>query len=108
MQSFAAEVGRRWPFLDEPQARRLAHAYGTRTARLLDGIDSREDLGAQFGGGMTRVEVDYLVREEWARSAEDIYWRHSKTGLHASPADQQNLAAYLRSIDRLRPALTTS
>ncbi len=107
MKAFAAEVGRRWPFLDEPQARRLAHAYGTRAARLLDGVGSREDLGAQFGGGMTRVEVDYLVREEWARSAEDIYWRHSKTGLHATPADQQRLAEYLQRSGSARPAAAT-
>ena len=107
MRALAAEVGRRWPFLDEPQARRLAHAYGTRAARLLDGVHSREAMGAQFGGGMTQREVDYLVREEWAGTAEDIYWRHSKTGLHASPADQQRLTAYLQSIDRVRPALAS-
>ena len=65
---------------------------------MLDGVGSREAMGEDFGGGMTRVEVDYLVREEWARSAEDIYWRHSKTGLHASPADQQRLVAYLRDM----------
>ena len=30
---------------------------------------------------MTQREVDYLVREEWARTADDVYWLHSKTGL---------------------------
>lgn len=94
--AFIAEVRRRWPFLDLRQARRLARAYGTRISRLLDGVSSREGMGEDFGGGMTRVEVDFLIREEWARSAEDIYWRHSKTGLHASPADQQRLVAYLQ------------
>ena len=94
--AFIAEVRRRWPFLDLRQARRLAGAYGTRISRLLDGVSSREGMGEDFGGGMTRVEVDFLIREEWARSAEDIYWRHSKTGLHASPADQQRLIAYLQ------------
>ncbi len=69
-----------------------------RALRVLDGVGSREAMGEDFGGGMTRLEVDYLVREEWARSAEDIYWRHSKTGLHASPADQQRLVAYLQNI----------
>ena len=94
--AFIAEVRRRWPFLDPLQARRLARAYGTRISRLLDGVGSREGMGQDFGGGMTRVEVDFLIREEWARSAEDIYWRHTKTGLHASPADQQKLATYLQ------------
>ena len=94
--AFIDKVRRHWPFLDEPQARRLARAYGTRISRLLDGVGSRADMGEDFGGGLTRVEVDFLIREEWARSAEDLYWRHTKTGLHASPADQQRLAAYLR------------
>ena len=101
--------GRRWPFLDAPQARRLAHAYGTRIAQVLAGVSSREAMGEDFGGGLTRVEVDYLIREEWARSADDIYWRHSKTGLHASPADQQRLAAYLQKSGHAgqeRPART--
>jgi glycerol-3-phosphate dehydrogenase len=59
---------------------------------------------------LTQIEVDYLVREEWARSVEDIYWRHSKTGLHASPAEQQRLAAYLQktgNTGQARPAQAT-
>jgi glycerol-3-phosphate dehydrogenase len=98
MDAFITDVRRRWPFLDALHARRLAHAYGTRISRLLGGVHSREDMGEDFGGGLTRVEVDYLVREEWAASAEDLYWRHSKAGLYASPADERRLVAYLRSI----------
>jgi len=26
--------------------------------------------------------LDYLTREEWAETAEDILWRRSKLGLH--------------------------
>ncbi len=96
VDAFIAAVRRRWPFLDVLQARRLARAYGTRISRLLDGVSSRDGMGEDFGGGLTRVEVDFLIREEWARSAEDIYWRHSKTGLKASLADQQRLVDYLQ------------
>ena len=52
-------------------------------------------MGEEFGGGMTRVEVDYLVREEWARSVEDVAWRHSKAGLGATAADLRRLRDYL-------------
>ena len=86
---------RRWPFLGEQQSRRLARAYGTRALRLLDGAQSGTDLGDAFGGGMTAREVDYLVREEWARSARDVYWLHSKTGLHATPDDRKRLDDHL-------------
>jgi glycerol-3-phosphate dehydrogenase len=91
----AASLHRLWPFLHEAEARRLACAYGTRASRWLEGARSRADLGEDFGGGMSRREVDYLVREEWARSPEDVYWRHSKTGLHATPAEAAQLRDYL-------------
>jgi glycerol-3-phosphate dehydrogenase len=107
VDAFAADLRRRWPFLDALQARRLARAYGTRVSRVLNGVRSREDMGEDFGGGLTRVEVDHLVREEWARTTEDILWRHSKTGLHATPADQQRLAAYLQGSSQPRPAQAT-
>ncbi len=95
VDGYASDLQRRWPFLGERQSRRLARAYGTRAATLLEGAQSGADLGEDFGGGMTAREVDYLVREEWARSAHDVYWLHSKTGLHAAPADRQRLDDYL-------------
>ena len=91
----AAALHRLWPFLGEADARRIARAYGTRARAWLEGARSRADLGEDFGGGMTQREVDYLVREEWARSADDICWLHSKTGLDATPADRARLEKYL-------------
>ncbi len=91
----AAALRRLWPFLSEADARRIARAYGTRARRWLEGVRTRADLGQDFGGGMTQREVDYLVREEWARTAHDVYWLHSKTGLRATPADRRRLADYL-------------
>jgi glycerol-3-phosphate dehydrogenase len=97
MESFVGNVQDRWPFLGTAQAWRLARAYGTRISQLLGDIESCGDMGEDFGGGLTRVEVDFLMDEEWATSAEDLYWRHSKAGLYASPADERRLAAYLKS-----------
>jgi glycerol-3-phosphate dehydrogenase len=95
VEGLSAELLRRWPFLGERQSRRLARAYGTRATTLLDGVRSAANLGEDFGGGMTAREVDYLVREEWARSTRDVQWLHSKTGLWATPADRQRLDDYL-------------
>lgn len=83
---FFATVRQRWPFLPEALALRLARAYGTRLDELLGSARSMTDLGEDFGAGLTAAEVDYLMRREWARSAEDILWRRSKLGLHV-PAD---------------------
>ena len=101
LPAFLAQASRRWPFLPGPQLRRLVHAYGTRLTRLLDGIGSREAMGQDFGGGLTQIEADHLICQEWASSTRDLYWRHTKTGLHASAADEQRLAEYLRSAHRV-------
>ncbi len=87
---FLAELQRRKPFLEACLAWRLARAYGTRAYRFLDDAQSMEDLGRDFGCGLTEAEVAYLANHEWARSAEDILWRRSKLGLHMS--DQQQAA----------------
>ncbi|MBS7458603.1 glycerol-3-phosphate dehydrogenase [Coralloluteibacterium stylophorae] len=80
----------RFAWLPEDFALRLARNYGTLAGRVLDGARSLDDLGQHFGADLYAAEVDYLVREEWAHTAEDILWRRSKLGLRL---DQQGVAA---------------
>lgn len=75
------------PFLPERLAKRLMRAYGTRARIMLRGVSSLADLGHDYGAGLTEVELAYLVRHEWARSAEDVVWRRSKLGIRLA-ADQ--------------------
>jgi glycerol-3-phosphate dehydrogenase len=77
----AASLGRRYPHFEAGYLGRLARAYGTRASAILDGARSPGDLGADFGGGLREAEVRYLMREEWAETAEDVAWRRSKLGL---------------------------
>lgn len=92
---FFATVRQRWPFLPEQVAHRLARAYGTRVEELLGSAKSMADLGEDFGAGLTGAEVDYLMRREWARSAEDILWRRSKLGLHVPTDAPARIDAYI-------------
>ncbi|HVK91733.1 MAG TPA: glycerol-3-phosphate dehydrogenase C-terminal domain-containing protein, partial [Mycoplana sp.] len=92
---FFANVRQRWPFLPEHLAHRLARAYGTRIEELLGSAKSMADLGEDFGAGLTGAEVDYLMRREWARSAEDILWRRSKLGLHVPVDAPAKIDAYI-------------
>ena len=55
---------------------------------------SPQDVGESFGLLSAR-EVNYLVKEEWADTPEDILWRRSKLGLHLSVAEQSALQAYM-------------
>jgi glycerol-3-phosphate dehydrogenase len=64
---------------------RLARRYGTRAARVIDGASSERELGRDFGAGLSAKEIAYLKSEEWAKAADDILWRRTKTGLHISP-----------------------
>jgi glycerol-3-phosphate dehydrogenase len=83
-ESFLAGVQKRWSFLPAALAHRLARAYGTRVEKILGKAQAMQDLGEDYGAGLTQAEIDYLVAHEWARSAEDILWRRTKLGLHLS------------------------
>jgi glycerol-3-phosphate dehydrogenase len=50
------------------------------------------DAGEDLGGGLGQSEVDHLVAEEWACTAEDILWRRTKAGLHMTPAQREKFA----------------
>ena len=52
-------------------------------------------IWAKASVSLSAREVDYLMKEEWAETPEDILWRRSKLGLHLSVAEQSALQAYL-------------
>lgn len=109
--TFLSSVRQRWPFLPESLTRRLAQAYGTRISDIIGAARSIDDLGTQFGAGLTQAELDYLCTHEWARTAEDVLWRRSKLGLWMSAAEQAALANQLcqtRSEAVAPPALQDS
>jgi glycerol-3-phosphate dehydrogenase len=82
------------PFLDTAWAGRLIRAYGLDAFDMLHGATGIEDMGQAFGATLTAREVDWLCRNEWARTAEDICWRRSKLGLRMSAAEIEDLQTY--------------
>jgi glycerol-3-phosphate dehydrogenase len=99
-----AETIGRWPFLAEPHARRLAHAYGRRLERILGAARRMDDLGDRFTGDLTAAEVRYLVDNEWAQDAEDVLWRRSKLGLTATPEERSALTRFMTALAAAREA----
>ena len=89
------ELRARHPFLSAADADRVAKAYGTRAGRWLGDAKSRSDLGRDFGAGLSQAEVDYLRREEWAVTLEDVLWRRSKLGLRLDAGQRADLGDYL-------------
>ncbi len=105
---FLASVRRSYPFLEKKQARRMAHAYGTRIYDILQCAGSLDELGVNFGCGLTGREVDYLVTEEWAETADDIVWRRSKRGIAMSEAQIAELQAWMEERDREKTSVAES
>ncbi|MGE3143124.1 MAG: glycerol-3-phosphate dehydrogenase [Hyphomonadaceae bacterium] len=91
LDALAERVRAARPALSSDHALRLARAYGTRALTVSNG-----DLGEIFCADLSAREVDYLMAEEWARTAEDVLWRRSKLGLKASAAQRARLEAYMR------------
>ncbi|MGL5115135.1 MAG: glycerol-3-phosphate dehydrogenase [Beijerinckiaceae bacterium] len=84
-----------YPFLSAKQAQRLARTYGTRAKAFLAEAKSLTDLGKSFGDDLTEAEVRYLMREEWATTADDVLWRRSKLGLRVSAEAKAALATFM-------------
>jgi len=87
------ELQRSVPELDARTVRRLARGYGTDIRKFV----RPGALGQYFGHGLYEAEVDWLVRNEWARTAEDILWRRTKLGLRLDGNQQSRLAEHMKN-----------
>lgn len=105
VDAFETLVGRlhtEYPFLSPFTARRLVRAYGTDAWTILAGAGKLEDLGQDFGTGLSAREVRWLMEKEYARTADDVVWRRNKLGLRLSDEEiaaldkfmSEQLAAY--------------
>lgn len=97
VETLAAELRGSHPYLAPEHASRLAGAYGTRAAVVLDGVRSMADLGRRFGADLTEREVAFLMDQEWAETAADVVWRRSKLGLRMTAAETAELGNWMAS-----------
>ncbi|WP_306118949.1 MULTISPECIES: glycerol-3-phosphate dehydrogenase [unclassified Roseitalea] len=86
----------RYRFLDRRWARRLARAYGTEAEAVLGDARDRADLGVDFGASLTEAELAWLMRNEYARTAEDVVWRRTKLGLRLTGEQVAAIDAWMR------------
>lgn len=104
VEDLAIQLMERLRQLDPALARRWASTYGSRIWRLLDGAHNLSELGEHLGAGLYAREVEYLVREEWARDADDILWRRTKLGLFLNARQKERLEQLLSSESPLEPS----
>lgn len=95
--TFYADCMARFGWFGPEGVHRLARSYGTRIALVLGDAQRLDELGAHMGGDLYEAELEYLVREEFAQTAEDVLWRRSKLGLHLDLAAQASVADWFAS-----------
>jgi glycerol-3-phosphate dehydrogenase len=94
---YGRELSSRYPGMPASLLEALLHRHGTRTPRVLGDARSATDLGAHFGHTLYAAEIDYCMREEWARDGEDLLWRRTKCGLHLGAAQREAVASFMRA-----------
>jgi len=95
--ALAARARGLWPFLTEANATRMVRAYGTRLDRVLGEARDLAALGERFGDELTAAEVRYLMRQEFAETADDVLWRRSKLGLRVGAEDAARLSKFVEA-----------
>lgn len=100
-EELVAVLARDYPQADAALILRFVRTYGTCARDIL----AVEDPGIHFGAGLWQREVEYLVRTEWAMTADDILWRRTKLGLRLTTEEAGRLEQWLTDN---RAALTRS
>lgn len=95
LPELAAHLQQICPTCSPERARRLARHYGTRAMEIIGGIAGEHDWGRHFGGDLTEREVAFLMREEWALSADDVAWRRTKEGYRMSADEMAALDIWM-------------
>ncbi|MCB9990847.1 MAG: glycerol-3-phosphate dehydrogenase [Rhodospirillales bacterium] len=96
-ENFVAAQTRKYQAFPQSLIRRYAGSYGTKMDEIIGTAKTVDALGTDYGGGLHEAEIRYLIRHEWAQSADDILWRRTKLGLHTGPETRERLENFLRS-----------
>ena len=96
-EEIVCDVMSKYPFASETCARRFVRAYGMDSFVILGKAASEADLGVKFGPALSSREIDWLMANEYAQTAEDIVWRRSKMGLHLTPERIAAIDHYMKA-----------
>lgn len=94
-QGFMREIEKEYDWLPAHILSRYVKLYGSLSYALLNDCRSLNDMGEYFSAGLYERELIYLVKNEWAKSVDDILWRRTKLGLYLSPEQREHLEQYL-------------
>lgn len=78
----------RHSWVPESLCEHYARNYGTLAEHMLAEAKCINDLGRHFGALCYQIEIDWLIKNEWARAAEDVLTRRTR---HAFFLDQEQI-----------------
>ncbi len=93
-EHFANQLQQQYTWLTPALAMRYAKAYGNLAHSFLSG--NLSEMGIDFGHHLYASEVNWLVEQEWACTAEDILWRRTRLGLLFNTEQTAALDNYLK------------
>ncbi|UKV13256.1 glycerol-3-phosphate dehydrogenase [Thalassospiraceae bacterium SW-3-3] len=76
-----------YPWMTRDLREYYGRRYGTLTRNIVRDAKSIDGLGRYFGAHLYEAEVNWLVKSEWAITAEDIIWRRTKHRLDMSTSE---------------------
>lgn len=94
---YQLEAEQRYAWLPNMLFQRFMQNYGTRIDLLLKDCHSLKDLGTDLGMGLTTHEVDFLIKTEWAKTAEDILSRRTNLIYHSDTTLVERLNQYMQT-----------
>lgn len=74
---------------------RYLYSYGTNMELFLANCSKLTSMGQYFGSELYQVELDYLIKYEWAETTEDVLFRRTKLGLSMTEEEKEKVAKYL-------------
>ena len=89
------QLAKQYPFLTSRWSSRMVKAYGLDAFDVLGDATSEVDLGRNFGSNLTEREANWLIQNEFARTAEDVVWRRSKLGLRMTIPEIKSLDEWM-------------
>jgi glycerol-3-phosphate dehydrogenase len=101
-----AEFFQAFSHLPEPITQGLWARHGTLAFELLETVGSTDDLGEDFGAGLTELEAVHFIHKEWAHSADDILWRRTKAGLMLSAEQRARFTEWFQHHGRIQERAT--
>ncbi len=102
LDALAAEIARACPWLPPEHLAGIARRHGSLALAWLNGAAGLADMGEYFGAGLYQREINHMLADEWAVSAEDVLWRRSKCGLMMSGPERQRVSDYITETIPLR------